>query len=168
MNRFFLLYSLIFNGIIKNDNFSQNFKSVRCFVLILMYLSFVLILEKLYLTTKWKLLYLFLILLCWKKAQKSLISWLKFWHFWCHLKVRFIYFTFKTSVEFTQKNFFKSDNTYTKTHCFYTYVTKRKESVIEKSVQGESSWSMFWCISVSIQNKSGLGGFDMEIQTYFS
>jgi hypothetical protein len=80
-----------------------------------------------------------LILLYWKKAQKSLISWLNFWHFSCHLKVRFIYFTFKTSVEFTQKIFFRSDNSYTKTHCFYTYVTKRLGSVIKNSVQGEST-----------------------------
>jgi hypothetical protein len=142
--------------------------TIRCFVLILMYLSFVLILEKLYLTTKWKLFYLFLMLLCWKKAQKSLISWLKIWHFWCHLKVRFIHFTFKNSVEFTQKNFFKSDNSYTKAHCFYFYVTKRLGSVIKKSVQGESNWSMFWCISVSIQNKRYLGSFGLEIQTYFN
>jgi hypothetical protein len=48
---------------------------------------------------------------------------------------------------YTEK-FFQSDNTYTKTPCFYTYVTKRLGSVIKKSVQGESSWSMFWCISV--------------------
>ncbi len=87
--------------------FRQKQEIFRCFVLILMYLSFVLILEKLYLTTKWELLYLFLMVWCWKKAQKSLISWFKFWHFWCHLKVRFIHFTFKNSVEFTQKIFFQ-------------------------------------------------------------
>jgi hypothetical protein len=104
----------------KNRRKLRNMRHIRCFVFILMYLSFVLILEKLYLTTKWKLLYLFLMVFCWKKAQKSLISWLKFWHFLCHLKVRFIHLTFKNSVEFTQKIFFQSDNSYTKAHCFYS------------------------------------------------
>jgi hypothetical protein len=129
-------------------------KSVRWIFIILMYLSFVLILEKLYWTVKMDFLYLFLILLRWKKAQKSLISWLKFWHFSCHLKVRFIYFTFKTSVEVTQKIFFLSDNSYTKAHCFYFYVTKRLGSVIKNSVQGESSWPMFWCIHLSFSKMS--------------
>jgi hypothetical protein len=111
--------------------------------------------------------------LVWRKSRlpvsyPSIHPSIKFWHFSCHLKVSFIHFTFKNSVEFTQKKFFKSDNSYTKAHCFYTYVKKRQGSVIKKSVQGESSWSMFWCISVSIQNKRYLGSFGLEIKTYFN
>jgi len=110
--------------------------SNRCFYFILMYLSFVLIWEKLYLTTKWRLLYLFLKVLCCKKVQKSLISCLKYWHFWCLFKVRFIHSTFKNSVEFTKKTFFQSDNSHTNAHCFYVFVTKKSGECDSNSVQG--------------------------------
>jgi hypothetical protein len=121
--------TISFSSIVFSPNIYTHTKDTketyRCFVYILMYLSFVLILEKLYLTTKWELLYLFLMVLCWKKAQKSLISWLKFWHFSCHLKIRFIHFTFKNSVEFTQKIFFKSDKYIHKSTLFLYFCDKK-------------------------------------------
>ncbi len=105
----------------------------RCFVLILMYLSFVLILEKLYLTTKWKLLYLFLMVLCWKKVQKSLISWLKFWHFWCHLKVRFIHFTFQKLCRIYTEKFFQVGQ-YIHKNTLFLYLCDKKT--------GERNWKV--------------------------
>jgi hypothetical protein len=43
---------------------------------------------------------------------------------------------------YTEK-FFQVGQYIHKNTLFYTYVTKRLGSVIKKSVQGESSWSMF-------------------------
>jgi hypothetical protein len=73
-------------------------------------------------------------LFCSKKAQKSLFSWLKFWHFSSHLKVRFIHFTFKTSVEFTHKIFF-SRTILKKNHFVFMSMWQKDKRVIKNSVQ---------------------------------